>query len=315
MTLLYYSDRFLEHETGQHPECPARLLAIRDRLIERNWCGAVRIDSWDSLDRDQLATLHDLGYIDDLIEFARRGGGHADADTFISPASVDVARHAAGATVDAARRVLAGEDHSALCLVRPPGHHALANRAMGFCLFGNVALAAKWAVSEGGLDRVMVVDWDVHHGNGTQDLFYDDSQVSFLSMHRSPFWPGSGASSETGTGAGLGATRNLPVEYGTPRDRIVSWFGRELEEFAAEQRPQMVFVSAGFDAHRTDPVGGLGLEVEDFATLSDIVLNMAAAHAGNRVVSVLEGGYDPEVLAECVETHLKCLATRAAELS
>jgi acetoin utilization deacetylase AcuC-like enzyme len=223
-----------------------------------------------------------------------------------------VARLAAGAACDAVDRVLASEDKTALCLVRPPGHHALRERAMGFCLFSNVAIAASVARDEHELDRVLVVDWDVHHGNGTQDIFYADERVGFFSIHRWPFYPGTGDTDEIGTGAGVGTTVNLPISFGTPRQRYRETIAAELERFAARFRPQLILISAGFDSHRADPIGSLGLEVEDFAELTKIVRDVAAVHAEGRVVSVLEGGYNPPVLAECVDVHLRgLLAARA----
>jgi acetoin utilization deacetylase AcuC-like enzyme len=218
---------------------------------------------------------------------------------------MEIARLAAGALCDATRRVIGGEDHRALCLVRPPGHHALADRAMGFCLVNNVAVAAQVAIEELGLDRVLIVDWDVHHGNGTQDIFYGDGRVGYFSIHRWPFYPGTGARDETGSGKGLGATCNLPIEMGISRDRYLSYFARELGDFADRLKPQLVLVSAGFDSHREDPVGSLGLETQDFTSLTQTVIDIAAAHAGGRMVSVLEGGYKPPVLAECVAAHLE----------
>jgi acetoin utilization deacetylase AcuC-like enzyme len=178
---------------------------------------------------------------------------------------------------------------------------------MGFCLFNNIAIAACVARDEHNLDRVMIVDWDVHHGNGTQDTFYADGRVGFFSSHRSPFYPGTGDADETGTGNGLGATCNLPITFGTPREMYLSRFAAELEKFEARIKPQLVLVSAGFDSHRADPIGSLGLETEDFAELTTIVKNIAAAHASGRIVNILEGGYNPPVLAECVETHLRGL--------
>jgi acetoin utilization deacetylase AcuC-like enzyme len=263
--------------------------------------------AWTPASRARLERIHEPAHIERVATLAERGGGRLDSDTVVSPASFDVAQLAAGAAGDAVDRVLAGKDKTALCLVRPPGHHAIPERGMGFCLFNNVAVAASVALSEHQLDRVLIVDWDVHHGNGTQDTFYADGRVGFFSIHRWPFYPGTGAVDETGTGDGLGATRNLPIQFGTPRVRYMDTFRRELEDFAARIRPQLVLVSAGFDSHRTDPIGSLGLEVEDFAELTKIVADVAAAHAGGRIVSLLEGGYNPPVLAECVESHLRGL--------
>ena len=178
---------------------------------------------------------------------------------------------------------------------------------MGFCLFNNIAIAARVAIEEHQLDRVLIVDWDVHHGNGTQDMFYADGRVGFFSSHRWPFYPGTGAPDETGVGAGLGATCNLPVTFGTPRATYLDEFRRHLENFAARMQPQLVLISAGFDSHRADPIGSLGLETEDFASLTKIVRDIADVHAGGRIVSILEGGYNVQALAESVETHLRGL--------
>jgi acetoin utilization deacetylase AcuC-like enzyme len=178
---------------------------------------------------------------------------------------------------------------------------------MGFCLFNNVAVAAKVAIEEYHLARVLIVDWDVHHGNGTQDTFYADGSVGYFSSHRWPFYPGTGAADEIGTGDGLGATRNLPIAFGTRREVQVDLFRRELDDFAERIRPQLVLISAGFDSHSADPIGSLGLETEDFAELTKIVLKAATIYADGRIVSMLEGGYNPPVLAECIETHLRGL--------
>ena len=182
---------------------------------------------------------------------------------------------------------------------------------MGFCLFNNVAVAARLAIDELGLDRVLIVDWDIHHGNGTQATFWEDPRVGFLSIHRWPFYPGTGDDDETGGGPGLATTLNLPVEFGTSRGNTCEMFADALEKFADKIKPQLVLISAGFDTHRLDPVGNLGLETEDFIPLTNAVLDVADAYAGGRVVSVLEGGYDPEVLADCVEVHLGEMLKRA----
>ncbi|MCA9100405.1 MAG: histone deacetylase [Planctomycetales bacterium] len=307
MTLLYTHDLFLRHETGRHPECPERLRAISRRLHETDLPERCIQPVWSPVSDTSLAAVHSLEYAADVARACENGGGRIEADTVVSTESYAAARLAAGALSDAVRRVVAGEDRSALCLVRPPGHHALRDASMGFCLFNNVAVAARVATRELELERVLIVDWDVHHGNGTQAAFWEDPQVGFYSIHRWPFYPGTGASNETGGGAGLGTTYNVPVEYGTSRREYLATFTRTVEEFAERVQPQLVLLSAGFDAHRDDPVGSLGLENEDFEPLTRVVQDIAATYAQGRLVSTLEGGYHTERLAECVELHLRLL--------
>jgi acetoin utilization deacetylase AcuC-like enzyme len=307
MTLLYYDHTFLDHDTGQHPECAARLSTVWAHLDQSGVVAQCVRPKWSAASPADLARSHDRDYIRSVQEFAREGGGRIEVDTVVSRASYDVACLAAGAATDAVRRVVSGEDRQAVCLIRPPGHHALEAGAMGFCLFNHVAIAARAALEEHQLDRVLIVDWDVHHGNGTQDAFYRDGRVGFLSIHRWPFYPGTGAADETGTGEGLGSTVNLPISFGTARDRYLSIFTRELEKLAEKIKPQLVLVSAGYDSHRDDPIGSLGLEVEDFEDLTRAVIDAAAAHAQGRLVTLLEGGYNPPILARCIETHLATL--------
>ena len=309
MTLLYYDPRFLDHDTGNHPECAQRLRHIMAELDARGLTNRCRRPTWQPADRDRLTSLHDAEHVDSLEKLAERGGGMIDPDTVVSPPSVEVAKLAVGAVCDAVNRVLSEEASGALCLVRPPGHHALPERAMGFCLLNNIALGAQTALDRGA-GRVLIVDWDVHHGNGTQACFYDDPRVGYFSVHRWPFYPGTGSADETGTNDGLGTTRNLPLAFGVSRSDYLAAVAGELEDFAARIKPELVLVSAGFDSHRADPVGSLGLEVEDFQVLSTLVTGIADTHAQGRVVSVLEGGYNPPVLAECVATHLECLLER-----
>ncbi len=304
MTLLYHDPRFLDHQTGDHPERPQRLIAVARHLERTGLSERCQRPTWEPVSDERLARSHAPEYAAELIAFERSGGGRVETDTVVRAGSVDVARLAAGAVCDAVVRVAAGQDQTALCLVRPPGHHALRDSAMGFCLFNNVAIGARLAIDELGLDRVLIIDWDVHHGNGTQDEFYADGQVGFLSIHRWPFYPGTGGADETGTGRGLGTTVNLPTALGTSRSEYFASFASEVEKLAYKIRPQLVMLSAGFDAHRDDPVGALGLETEDFRDLTQIVLQIAKVHAGGRVVSVLEGGYNPSILAGCIETHL-----------
>ena len=307
MTLFYYDPLFQEHNTGQHPENAGRLVPVLKNLSFVGLDATCKRPAWQAATVAQLAYVHSPAYIDRVEQFAAQGGGQIEVDTVVSPKSFAVASLAAGAACDAARRVVAGEDVTAFCLLRPPGHHALVDQPMGFCLFNSVAVAARLAQRELELDRLLIVDFDVHHGNGTQDVFWEDGNVGFLSMHRYPFYPGSGAADEIGAGPGLGATRNLPIAFGTPPAEQLRRFRSELESFADHMRPQLVLLSAGFDSHRLDPIGSLGLESEDFRELTKAVLDVARTHASGRVISVLEGGYNPQALAECVEVHLEQL--------
>jgi acetoin utilization deacetylase AcuC-like enzyme len=288
-------------------ERPVRLAQVTRHLERTGQAARCRMPAVEAVSPERLARVHEPAYAAALQAVAADGGGYIEADTVVSAASYEVALRAAGAACDATARVVRGEDQTALCLVRPPGHHALRSEAMGFCLFNNVAVAAAAAVEELGLARILVVDWDVHHGNGTQATFWRDPRVGFLSIHRWPFYPGTGDADETGSGPGLGATLNLPVEFGTSRADYLARFSGELGRFADRLRPELVLVSAGFDSHRDDPIGSLGLEVEDFAALTDAVVDVARHHAAGRVVSVLEGGYNPGILAGCVEVHLERL--------
>lgn len=313
MTLLARDSHFLQHQTGSHPEKPARLTAIDDALersglIER--CTPLKAEPLAAVN---IPPVHSPDYLDHLATVCQAGGGSLDPDTPVSPESFDVALLAAGTCLAAVDRVLNGEDRQALCLTRPPGHHALQDRAMGFCLLGNPTLAAHRAVKVHDLERVLIVDWDVHHGNGTQALTNERSDVWFFSSHRYPFYPGTGAEDETGTGAGLGTKFNLPLAFGTSRRDILRQFSRVLTDAAERCRPQLVIISAGFDAHTRDPIGSLGLETEDFATLTNLVCDVADTYSDGRLVSILEGGYNLQALGESVALHLETLLARQGE--
>jgi len=307
MTLLYSDPVFLQHATGRHPERAERLRSITKRLTNAGLIPKCRTGEYRPLSEAAVLEIHSPGQLQAVKQLAEHGGGRVDPDTIVSPASFQVALAAAGACAAAVDGVLKGEDANALCLVRPPGHHATAERSMGFCLFNNVGLAAHHARKAHGLSRILIVDWDVHHGNGTQDIFYEDPTVMFLSIQRygQGFYPGSGSAEETGSGPGLGFTLNVPIRFGTARQEYHARFTSALEEAADRIKPELVLVSAGFDAHVRDPIGSLGLEVEDFAILTRQVLDVARTHAGGRLVSCLEGGYDREALAECVQAHLE----------
>jgi len=307
MTLLYYNPIFMEHQTGDHPESPRRLLPIVRHLSFLGLDAVCRRPSWESATRGQLSLAHDRLYLDRVQAVVDGGGGWLDPDTFASHRSFDVAALASGAVCDAARRVIAGEDKTAFCLLRPPGHHATEDQAMGFCLFNHVAVAARYAIDSLGMKRVMVVDFDVHHGNGTQDIFYTDESVGYFSIHRDRFYPFSGKVDEIGGGRASGTNRNLPVTMGTPRLEQLGSFQRELTDLTIEFQPDLIIASAGFDAHRDDPVGSLGWHTEDYRVVARTLIDLAAKHCGGRLVSVLEGGYNPEALSDCVTLYLETL--------
>lgn len=309
--LLYSDPYFLRHETGRHPESAARLQAIADQLqasglIDRFDAGQIRPAS-----SDEIGRVHDPNYLRQVEAWSIAGGGQVEADTIMSEDSFNVARNAAGTAIAAVEQVVAGKYRRALCLIRPPGHHALHAAPMGFCLFNNVAVAARHAVEQLGLVRVLIVDWDVHHGNGTQDAFYSDGRVHFFSVHRSPFYPGTGAADETGTGPGLGAIFNLPLRFGISRRELIERFHNMLESAAARAKPELILISAGFDAHRADPIGSLGLEAEDFVTLTRLVADCAGQYCGGKIVSLLEGGYNLHALAQSVQAHAEELLATA----
>jgi acetoin utilization deacetylase AcuC-like enzyme len=308
MTLLYTDPLFLKHDTGRHhPETAERLRSVTKRLETAGLIKKCKAGTYKPLDEDTIAKIHAAKQITQVKQVAEHGGGRIDADTVVSADSFKVGLAAAGACVAAVDAVLRGTDKNALCLVRPPGHHATPVRSMGFCLFNNIALAARHAKTAHRVSRVLIVDWDVHHGNGTQDIFYEAPEVVFYSIHRygNGFYPGTGSDKETGRGKGLGQVFNVPVRFGTSRKDYHALFTKALEKAADKIKPELVLVSAGFDAHAKDPIGSLGLEVEDFKDLTRQVLGVAKTHAKGQLVSCLEGGYHLEMLAESVQAHLE----------
>lgn len=309
MTILYTDDAFLLHKTGPHNERPQRLVSITDELARTGLAAKCKAAATRVATVEELSRIHGVMYIGRVDEYAKAGGGWIEQDTFMSPESYDVARRAAGTGLAAVDAVMKGADKTALCLVRPPGHHALAHDAMGFCLFNNIAIAADYTIKQHKLERVLVIDWDVHHGNGTQDIFYEREDVWFLSAHRSPFYPGTGAKDETGKGKGLATKFNLPVAFGTSRKDYLTQFESLLTDAATKCKPQLILISAGFDAHAEDPIGSLGLQTEDFETLTKLVQQVANTHCKGRIVSCLEGGYNVKRLAESVACHLTTLLT------
>ncbi len=308
MPLFYADSIFLDHCTGPgHPERPERVARTLAHLDAAGLLVQLTRAPFAPLAESAILGVHSHEHVQKVRALAEQGGGNIDPDTVVSPRSYEAACAAAGAAVAASDAVITGTDSRAFCLVRPPGHHATRSTPMGFCLFNNVALAAVHALTRHELGRILIVDWDVHHGNGTEEIFYADPRVMFFSIHRSPFYPGTGARGDTGTGPGLGFTRNEPIAFGTPRSEYLARFRAALGDVADKIRPELVLISAGFDAHAADPIGSLGLEIEDFVAMSESVLDVARVHAAGRVVGLLEGGYNLTMLAGSVEAHLNVL--------
>jgi len=300
---------FRLHDTGRgHPECPARLDAIeaaleRQGLLERLQRIAAR-----PISDPELLRCHSQAYLHSVRRDVAYGRSElSTGDTAIGDHSEDVARLAAGGALAAVEAVLEGRVRNAFAALRPPGHHAEAERGMGFCLFNNVALAARHAQAACGLERVLIVDWDVHHGNGTQAIFWRDPSVLFVSVHEWGNYPGSGAASERGEGAGAGTTLNCPLPAGSEGDAVLEALAAALLPAADRFRPELVLVSAGFDGHRNDPLGHFRLISADFARLTELCLDVANTHAGGRLVSLLEGGYNLAALGESCAAHVAAL--------
>jgi acetoin utilization deacetylase AcuC-like enzyme len=287
-----------EHETGAHPENAARLRAIEDRLQREDWHG-LEVAEAPEATREQLERVHTAQHVESIERICAAGGGMLDLDTVVSERSFEAALRAAGAAASAAERLLAGEQRFAFCGMRPPGHHAERARAMGFCLFNNVAVAASHALAACGGQRVMVVDWDVHHGNGTQEVFYGSPEVLYGSIHQSPLYPGSGDPAETGSGEGEGYTVNLPVAPGSGADEFLSLVQTVLVPIGRRFRPDLIAISAGYDAHRDDPLAECLLDAGCFAEMSASLRDLAdELEVG--VLVCLEGGYATAALADSV---------------
>jgi acetoin utilization deacetylase AcuC-like enzyme len=309
-TVLLADPIYREHLMGRdHLERPERFDAVMEGLGRAGLLKRLgRVESRDATD-DELAMCHTREYL----KTARRDveAGHeylSTGDTEITPNSWAVASRAVGGVLNAVDSVCTGAARNAFCAVRPPGHHATRCRGMGFCLFNNVALAARWAQRQHGVGRVLIVDWDVHHGNGTQDIFYDDGSVFFFSTHQWPLYPGTGRENETGEGAGNGTTMNFPLPAGSGRAEILGAVENVLAPQMERYKPELVLISAGFDSRVGDPLGRFTLTDEDFADLTRVVMQVGSG----RVVSMLEGGYGLPGLASAAAAHVKVLAEAGA---
>jgi acetoin utilization deacetylase AcuC-like enzyme len=287
--VLFHHVSSLEHDTGGHPEQPARISAIEQALAERDWLGWERRESA-AASRDVLAAVHPEGYVASIERFCAAGGGMLDMDTVASPRSYVAAAHAAGGAAQLVDALLGGETPVGASAHRPPGHHAEVARAMGFCLFNNVAVAARRARDAHGVERVAILDWDVHHGNGTNDIFHADPGVLFVSIHQSPLYPGTGQASDTGSGPGEGFTVNLPVPGGSGDAAFRSLVDHVVGPIFREYDPGLVLVSAGFDAHVEDPLAGCAVTDEGFAAMGASMRRLTD-ELGVPLGIVLEGGY------------------------
>jgi len=304
-TALVRDSLYLEHTNGSgHPERPERLQAI-DEVIADAACAAELTDiPARDAGEDELARIHDRAYIARIAQTEGERFRMLDADTGAAPGSYRAALRAAGGVLAAVDAVLSGEIRRSFALPRPPGHHAEGNRAMGFCLFNNIAVAARYAQDTWGLDRVAVVDWDVHHGNGTQWSFYEDPSVLYTSIHEYPLFPGTGLVQDTGRDVGAGYTVNLPLPAGqTDADYAIA-FDEVVVPVLEEFDPELVLVSAGFDAHRDDPLARMRLTVDGFRRMTQALIGVAERHSAGRIVHVLEGGYNLSALAEGVAAVL-----------
>ena len=308
-TGLVYDPRYLEHDMGMgHPESPNRLRSIMQRLEQSGTLQRlIRIEARRAED-EWITQIHQPGYVAALAKHApTQGRISLDPDTSMSPGSLTAAYLAAGGTLAAVDAIMSRQVEHVFCAVRPPGHHAEAGRAMGFCLFNNVAIAARYAQKRHALQRVLIVDWDVHHGNGTQHSFEDDPSILFFSTHQYPHYPGTGRGTERGTGAGEQFTINVPMEAGEGDEDYQAVFNKTLVPAADKFKPDFVMISAGFDAHRDDPLASMGLTEAGYADLTAIVAGIAKRYAHGRILSTLEGGYNLTALAASVDSHLTAL--------
>jgi acetoin utilization deacetylase AcuC-like enzyme len=293
----------LEHDTGEHPERAARIDAIERELSRRGWLG-LEPQLAPAADRAVVEAVHPAAYVDRIAEVSARGGGMLDMDTVASARSYEAALHAAGGAVSAASALVAREAEITFCGLRPPGHHAEAARAMGFCLFNNVAIAARYALDRLDVRRVLVLDWDVHHGNGTNDIFYESAEVLYVSIHQSPLYPGTGALTDSGAGAGEGHTVNLPVPPGAGHADWLSLVQHVVAPITRAYDPGLLLVSAGFDAHRDDPLANCTLTQESYAAMA-AAMRTLSRDLGAPLGFVLEGGYDLEALAASVAATIE----------
>jgi acetoin utilization deacetylase AcuC-like enzyme len=301
-----YHEAFLDHNTGPgHPERPDRLSSIVRHLKKKEYREGLQHLLIQEAQEEWLLKAHTPRHVKFVREACARGIPMLDqGDTHVCKESYDVARLAAGGVIAAVDAVLTGAMRNAFCAIRPPGHHAESDTPMGFCLFNNAAIAAKYAQEKFGIRKVAIVDWDVHHGNGTQEIFYEDPSVFYISLHQFPFYPGTGSRGESGSGKGDGYTLNFPLRAGSGEKEYIGAFTGQLIPRLELYRPEFLIISAGFDAHKDDPLANMELTESSYATMTALLMEVADKCAAGRIVSVLEGGYNLQALAYSVEAHI-----------
>lgn len=304
---VYHSD-FVKHDTGAgHPERPDRLIHLIKKIKESDISEKLIKLDFEPATRDSVQMVHPENYIDKVQNSCKEGLHYLDSDTIVCQNSYQVALLAVGGIIEACKKVCSGELTNAFCAVRPPGHHAEPLRSMGFCLFSNVAIAARWLQANTEAERVCIIDWDVHHGNGTQAVFWEDPSVLYISMHQHPLYPGTGLAEETGEGEGEGFTLNNPLPAGSNDDDYRRVFEGKVVPAVRKFQPDFLLISAGFDAHTSDPLASMNVTEVGFKMMTECVKNLASDLCENRLVSVLEGGYNLESLSASVYEHIESL--------
>ena len=310
----YISDPFyLKHKNEPHPENPGRLNAIQKNIESSKYYNNLTLIQPRKATVEDIAKVHGTGYIRSVEDSCRNGVRNLDADTVISSDSYQAALLSAGAGLEALDKILEGTVGNAFCAVRPPGHHAEQNKAMGFCLFNNVGVIARYAQDVKNIQKIFIFDWDVHHGNGTQHSFYKDSSIYYSSIHQYPFYPGTGGVDETGTGDGLGSNLNLPMQAYSCDADYINAIEHKLIPVIQKFNPDLIIISAGFDAHENDPLAQINLSTDCYGKMTQKLMEIANDVCNGRILSMLEGGYDYSALADSVKLHVETLASSQSQ--
>ncbi|MBI3313717.1 MAG: histone deacetylase [Candidatus Omnitrophica bacterium] len=305
-----YDARYLEHDTGKgHPESPARLQSSISHLRNLPWFSRLKNFAPKPADEKWIETVHSLEYIRRAEEVSRSGFAYLDTrDVMISEKSFAIAKLAVGGALELADQMMGGHIQNGFALLRPPGHHAEQEYAMGFCIFNNIAITARYLQKQHRLDKILILDWDVHHGNGTQHTFEEDPSVFYISLHQFPFYPGTGRADEVGIGKGKGATLNCPMEAGSTDRDYEHAFTQKILPAIKKYKPEAVLISAGFDAHTADPLAQICLSTEFYGWMTQRMMEAADQSAGGKILSLLEGGYNLDVMPHCIAAHLEVLS-------